>query len=573
MREPGPISPVDPAQAHPPPTAGAALLRPRLRAAGWVLVCWVVIVWRLGYPSFWDPDEATYAEATREMLASHSWWVPLYNGHPFFDKPPVFYLLQMASFTVLGATELAARAVPALSAIALIGAIAWFGRKLFDRDVGATGALMFAVLPATFALSAYAILDMTFTLFLFGGAAMVTVSALENRPRLQYLGYVLLAAAVLTKGPVALVLTGLALLISLSIAPAARVPLMRLRWGIGLLIIVGLAAPWFIYMWLRFGDAFVDGYVLKENLWLFSRPLYGGQPSSFFYAKVIAIGMLPWTPLLIGRLVDAARGTRLDTAERLLWAWAIAVVGFFSFSSFRLDHYIFPAAPALSLLCGRAWVTARGSDRPAVGVVSAVVAIGALLIAGGIVLIPGLDRVPLELPSAARLLPIALLTAGIATIGQIARAWRPSSVPYAAVTGLLAAYAVVIVVGLPAFEQAKPTRRLAQIVAATARPDDHVAMFRLNRWSSSWRFYVARQTDNLETPADMRSFLARPGRHYCAMLRRDYDALVSEGIRLRVIHDQPGLFTTTGRSLRSGRPAGSDHFIVVTDDGAAKTGA
>ena len=45
---------------------------------------------RLGYLSFWDPDEATYAETTREMLASHSWLVPTYVT-PFFDKSPLFY--------------------------------------------------------------------------------------------------------------------------------------------------------------------------------------------------------------------------------------------------------------------------------------------------------------------------------------------------------------------------------------------------------------------------------------------------------------------------------------------------
>src|SRR6185295_19077601 len=98
-----------------------------------------------------------------------SWVVPMYDGQPFFDKPPLFYMLQMASFAWLGATEFAARAVPAISAIALLLVIAWVGRQLFNRDVGRNGALMFAVLPATFALSSYAIVDMTFTLFLFRG--------------------------------------------------------------------------------------------------------------------------------------------------------------------------------------------------------------------------------------------------------------------------------------------------------------------------------------------------------------------------------------------------------------------
>src|SRR5438874_7180436 len=96
---------------------GRGFSRLLLAIAGWILVCWVVFGWRLGYPSFWDPDEATYAETTREMLAAHTWLVPTYDGQPFFDKPPLFYALQMTSFTIFGATELAARLVPALSAI------------------------------------------------------------------------------------------------------------------------------------------------------------------------------------------------------------------------------------------------------------------------------------------------------------------------------------------------------------------------------------------------------------------------------------------------------------------------
>jgi hypothetical protein len=59
--------------------------------------------------------------------------------------------------------------------------------------------------------------------------------------------------------------------------------------------------------------------------------------------------------------------------------------------------------------------------------------------------------------------------------------------------------ALVFVVfrGGDAFERMKPTRRLAALVASTAA--DHVGMFRLNRRSGSWRFYVGRHSDRLET--------------------------------------------------------------------------
>ena len=542
------------------------MFRSLLAAAGWAVLCWVQFAWRLGYPSFWDPDEATYAEATREMLASHSWLVPIYDGRPFFDKPPLFYLLQMGTFSVFGATEFAARLVPAISAGALMVSVAWLGRHLFNRDTGRNGALMFAVLPATFALSSYAILDMTFTTFLFGGCALLTVSALAQRPGLQWPGYVLLALAVLTKGPLALVLSGLALVISLVLAPDARRVLLRLNWGLGLLLIAALSGPWFLYMWLRFGDAFVTGYVLRENLWLFAGSLYGSQRSILFYPKVILVGLLPWTPLLIGQLFDAARGVKIETPERLLWSWSIAVVGLFTLSGFKLDHYVFPAAPALCLLCAAAWNRARSDERHPIGIVAGLAAIPLILLAAGIVLIPGLNRVPLDLPAGARLLPVVLLVAsGLAMLGQIGREWRPAAVPYIAVAGLLACYASVITIGLPAFEELKPTRRLARMVAMTAGADDHVGMFRLNRWSSSWRFYVGRHSERLETDADLHRFFATPGRHYCAMLRTDYDRLAEQGFRLRIVRQEEGLFTTTGRTLRRGAAARRDAFIVVTE--------
>src|SRR5438552_4290709 len=87
----------------------------------------VVLFWRLGVPTFWDPDEAHYAQTTSELVASGDWWAPYYNEHPFFDKPILFHQLQAAAMGLFGPTEFAARIVPALAALALIGITAWFG--------------------------------------------------------------------------------------------------------------------------------------------------------------------------------------------------------------------------------------------------------------------------------------------------------------------------------------------------------------------------------------------------------------------------------------------------------------
>jgi len=107
-----------------------------LKAAGWVLLVWVVLFWRLGYLPLLDPDEAHYAEITREMMDAQDLVVPLLNGQPHIDKPVLFHWVQAGSFRMLGRTEFAARLPSALSAMLLFLVTAWAGSRLFRRDTG-----------------------------------------------------------------------------------------------------------------------------------------------------------------------------------------------------------------------------------------------------------------------------------------------------------------------------------------------------------------------------------------------------------------------------------------------------
>ena len=115
----------------------------------WIAIGWIVVFWRLGYASLLDPDEAHYAELTREMLHSGNWLVPLLDGKPFIDKPVLFHWLQGASVLLLGETEFAARLPTALSAVGLFAVTRWVGTALFDEEIGSLGAVKFATNPAT----------------------------------------------------------------------------------------------------------------------------------------------------------------------------------------------------------------------------------------------------------------------------------------------------------------------------------------------------------------------------------------------------------------------------------------
>ena len=181
-----------------------------LRGAAAATVVFIVLFWRLGSTSFWDPAEAHYAETTRELLATGDWWAPYYNEQPFFDKPILFHNLQAVAMLAVGQTEWGARIVPALAVLALVLFTGWLGHRLISPGAGFVSALLVAVNPASFALARYAILDALFTALLFAGVGLIAVAALRDRPALQWAGYVLVGCAVMVKGPLALVLSGLA---------------------------------------------------------------------------------------------------------------------------------------------------------------------------------------------------------------------------------------------------------------------------------------------------------------------------------------------------------------------------
>jgi 4-amino-4-deoxy-L-arabinose transferase-like glycosyltransferase len=535
-----------------------------------VALFFVVLFWRLGAPTFWDPDEAHYAETSREMVATGDWWAPHYNEQPFYDKPALFHQLQASAMRTIADPETGARIVPALAALGLIALTYWLSVTLISRDVAIVAALMLGASPGVFALSRYAILDTLFTLFTFGGAAVLAVAALRDRPRLQWIGYLLLAGGVMVKGPLAIVLAALTMIVLAAASADLRRRLFGLHWFLGLLLIVVASSPWFVYMYLRFRQEFVNGYILDENLRLFARSRFGNQPGFWFYFQILATGLLPWTGLLVGRMIDDLRcvwrGERVDHVETMLWSWTLVIVGFFTASTFKLDHYVFPAAPALCILCARAWTDVRRQHRQSSTAASRL----GLYLIGPFLVVIGLGCgyfviARLALPRAAIAIPIALTVAG-ATLTALAnlRGALPPRAPWIVISALTITYAGIIVFVLPALEQRKVVPEMAAWVAAHARPSDRVCSFRMNRWTPAYRFYVGRHVEMLEDAREAEAFFAKPGPFYCIMRLNAYDEFVAQGAKLQPVLEREGMTVTSGRALfRSPQPPA--RYVVVTE--------
>jgi 4-amino-4-deoxy-L-arabinose transferase-like glycosyltransferase len=518
-----------------------------------------------------DPDEAHYAQLTREMVHAGSWLVPLLDGLPHIDKPVLFHWLQGASIVLFGESELAARLPSAVSALALFGITRWVGAALFGAAVGEWGAIMFATIPATFALASIGLLDMLYTTFLFGAVGCLLVAAREPKPWTERTGYALLALAVMTKGPVALVLVGLFCAAAWAAGGELRARVSRLHWKTGLLLAAAAAAPWFVWMYAHFGDTFVQGYVLAGNLY------YVTQPASFssravshaFYARAVAGGFFPWSAILAGRGIDLifCRGSEspVSSGEKLLWLWVALVVGFFSLARFKLDHYIFPAAPAVCLIAAKAW--SEAADAAASWPTTRVTVMGlagALVVAGSFTSVY-LFELNLELPESAIVLPIVLTLGGIALLGAVSAAgWRVPATPLSLVVTLLAVYAVVVAIGLPTLEHTRPTALIAKTLRQRAPAGAPAAIYNLEQWRASLRYYAARPLAKLSTHQELAAFAAQQPRPiYVFMLRRDYRSL-RKSLGLREVFRCRAVVGTT-RARGGLRRQQWDDLIIVTN--------
>jgi len=331
-----------------------------------LLLSGTLFFFHLGTPGLFDADEPAYAQAAREMLESGDWITPHFNGRPRFDKPILFYWLISLSYRLFGVTEFAVRFWSALAGVALVLLIAWTARRRFGPPADLWAGLALTTNLLTALLARAAVTDMLLTLFVTL-AILAGLETLEGSRRAGWwarLGWAAMAFAVLVKGPVGLLVPGLALGGSLLFTPERRRALARLIPWDGPVLFAALTLPWYGLVLAANGWSFVEGFLIKHHITRYTGIVSSHAGPIWFYFPVLLIGFFPWSGFLpaalwrVGRM--ARRGQAADPGECLLVAsacWMLGVFVFFSFAGTKLPSYLFPAFPGLALLVGGAGIS------------------------------------------------------------------------------------------------------------------------------------------------------------------------------------------------------------------------
>lgn len=371
-------------------------------------------------------DEPMHAETVRESLRAGSWAVPILNGAPNYFKPPLLFWAGMASESVLGPSLFALR-LPAIlfAAFTVLGLYCLL--RLARLSVGASAgiAAFYLLTLGVFKFGRLLMNEQGLALCMVWLAFVVESGERRQLSRLfaSALAGAIAALGFFWKGPLFPVYAGLALTVwfwphifhwreasAPAPASAARVQwrgarALRFFLWYGVVFLIPLAAPaaWAVWLEGRGGGAYIDYFLVHENLAKFREPT---QPE-WRLLEGWLLYTLPWTPALAYflfrglRRAATARLTRTDLLARKL-LWLAAVVTLFHLLPNRKDaYYVTPALPllfaGLALLNRDAWTVHQLRRR---GVIFAVAAGAFALLAFHWIALPAFDR-PL-LPPAAR---------------------------------------------------------------------------------------------------------------------------------------------------------------------------
>lgn len=408
--------------------------------------------------------EIYFLDAARAMVESGDWLVPRYRGEPFFDKPALTYWLMAAAMRGLGPTAAAGRAVSGVAALGLLVATAWLGARLVGRDAALAGTIVLASSVAFMGFGRIAMSDMLLAL-LSTLAVALGVRAWQAPAAwvVPLLGLVL-GLGFLTKGPIALLLPGLGL--ALYSWPRRRSPWPVTRLGLGLAALLAAVAglSWFALVYRRLGVAPLAHFFLRENLERFGATTYDTGRGPLFYAGAyLAVGA-PWSlllPLAAWRVLRPRLGDSNTSGSRFLLLWAALMLVPLSLSRGKLDYYLLPLLPAVSLVLGRlfegvGWGRVdRSVARATLGILSGALASAPLLLAR-------VDTRWID-PGRRR---IAVTAAVAGALLLLASAWRarPRGV-LGALAATSAGIAIVFVgVVVPGFVGGQPNQRIVRDV-------------------------------------------------------------------------------------------------------------
>ncbi len=309
-----------------------------------ILAVSLLYFYNLGLNQVWQPNEAFYADASKNMLRGGDFLTPIYNGEPRLNKPPMVYWLTALSFLLFGINELSLRFLQALAGLGT-GFVTYFLAKDLSGERSALFSFLALTLSFQFIANArYTSPEVILCFFITLSIYLWYLSYRRESPGLFFLALTASSLGVLTKGPVGFLLP--AGVIFLYLLFTDRRELLKIKYYLGTLYVLAAGGWWFLYQYMVNRESFLSVFI-KENI----KRIYALQNDPvYFYALDINISFLPYSFLFYIALIWVLKDRRKELTLPLVWFFVVFAA--FSLVKMKIPVYIMPAFPAMAIITG-----------------------------------------------------------------------------------------------------------------------------------------------------------------------------------------------------------------------------
>lgn len=312
-----------------------------------VIVAAIVFFWGLGSMDLLSLNEGRRALAIQEMVSSGNWLLPHLNGELYLTKPPLLYWLSSSLGFIWGVNEWTLRLPSALAAIAVLIMVYRYALQQSGKWA-ALFAVQLLIANLGFAmLGRRAEIEMLLTA-LCVGSLLSALQYIQSQSSKNWiiLSYFLLALALMTKGPLVILLVTLPLLIAAIYSKNPHIKAVLLS-GRGWLIFLVVGLTWYaIVSWQLGFDIWAT--IAKRDM-LDKMQSESAKPILSYLAWIAVDFMLLIGLFLVG-VKEFFKQQFQQSRQLVLLAATILPLIIFSLFSYKHDKYLLPIYPLIAIL-------------------------------------------------------------------------------------------------------------------------------------------------------------------------------------------------------------------------------
>ncbi len=318
-----------------------------------IIVGFVLIGSNIGGLYIYSLDEAKNSVCAREMMDRGDLIVPTFNYELRTDKPPLHYYFMQLSYQLFGVNEFSARFFSVIMGVMTLVVVWIFSTHYLGQRTALYSSLVL-LSSLHFVLQFHmAVPDPYLIFFMTLGFALFYAFYVEDKSHYLLLSYLSFGLATLAKGPVAIGLPALSILIFLiSKRKLSWNYMLKLKplWAIGVLAI--LVAPWFILVGLKTDGEWINEFFFRHNLHRYTSTMEGHGAIFLVTPIMVLIGLLPFSIIIFQAFTIS---WKQKNSNPILWYGIIislTIIIFFSFSQTKLPNYTVPAYPFIAITIG-----------------------------------------------------------------------------------------------------------------------------------------------------------------------------------------------------------------------------